>query len=126
MESYINSLPLGFETPVGIDGAHLSGGIRQRIGLARALYGDPTLLVLDEPSSSLDDIGDGCLMAALAHAKRRSATVVVVTHRPHLLDLANKLLILREGQMQAFGPRDQVMEALKNAMSRSRAGEGST
>jgi ATP-binding cassette subfamily C exporter for protease/lipase len=126
LESYINSLPLGFETPVGIDGAHLSGGIRQRIGLARALYGDPTLLVLDEPSSSLDDIGDGCLMAALAHAKRRGATVVVVTHRPHLLDLANKLLILREGQMQAFGPRDQVMEALKNAMSRSRAGEGST
>ena len=105
-------------------GANLSGGIRQRIGLARALYGDPALLVLDEPNSSLDDDGDISLMGALAQAKARGTALVVVTHRPQILDLADKLLILREGQMQAFGPREQVVEALKQAMAKARAGEG--
>jgi ATP-binding cassette subfamily C exporter for protease/lipase len=124
LDSFIDSLPLGYETPVGMDGANLSGGIRQRIGLARALYGDPALLVLDEPNSSLDDDGDTSLMGALAQAKARGTALVVVTHRPQILDLADKLLILREGQMQAFGPREQVVEALKQAMAKARAGEG--
>ena len=124
LDSFIDSLPLGYETPVGMDGANLSGGIRQRIGLARALYGDPALLVLDEPNSSLDDDGDISLMDALAQAKARGTALVVVTHRPQILDLADKLLILREGQMQAFGPREQVVEALKQAMAKARAGEG--
>ena len=124
LDSFINSLPLGYKTPVGMDGANLSGGIRQRIGLARALYGDPALLVLDEPNSSLDDDGDISLMGALAQAKARGAALVVVTHRPQILDLADKLLILREGQMQAFGPREQVVEALKQVMAKARAGEG--
>ena len=124
LDSFIDSLPLGYETPVGMDGANLSGGIRQRIGLARALYGDPALLVLDEPNSSLDDDGDISLMGALAQAKARGTALVVVTHRPQILDLADKLLILREGQMQAFGPREQVVEALKQAMAKARAGEG--
>lgn len=126
LDSFIDSLPLGYETPVGMDGANLSGGIRQRIGLARALYGDPALLVLDEPNSSLDDDGDTSLMGALAQAKARGTALVVVTHRPQILDLADKLLILREGQMQAFGPREQVVEALKQAMAKARAGEGAT
>ena len=126
LDSFIDSLPLGYETPVGMDGANLSGGIRQRIGLARALYGDPALLVLDEPNSSLDDDGDTSLMGALSQAKARGAALVVVTHRPQILDLADKLLILREGQMQAFGPREQVVEALKQAMAKARAGEVAT
>ena len=124
LESFINSLPLGCDTPVGMDGANLSGGIRQRIGLARALYGEPALLVLDEPNSSLDENGDKFLMRAMAEAKGRGAAVVVVTHRAQILELADKLLILRDGQMQAFGPREQVMEALKQAMAKIRSGEG--
>jgi len=124
LTQYIASLPLGFDTPVGIDGAQLSGGIRQRIGLARALYGDPVFLVLDEPNASLDAAGDQALLQAIAHAKARGASVVLVTHRPQILELADKLLILREGQMQAFGPRDQVMAALQQAMAKARAGDG--
>jgi ATP-binding cassette subfamily C exporter for protease/lipase len=124
LDNFIESLPLGFDTPVGIDGANLSGGIRQRIGLARALYGDPALLVLDEPNSSLDESGDKSLLSALSEAKGRGATLVVVTHRPQILELADKLLILRDGQMQAFGPREQVVEALKQAMAKARAGDG--
>lgn len=126
LDSFIDSLPLGYETPVGMDGVNLSGGTRQRIGLARALYGDPALLVLDEPNSSLDDDGDISLMGALAQAKARGAALVVVTHRPQILDLADKLLILRDGQMQSFGPREQVVEALKQAMAKARAGNGAT
>ena len=124
LDSFIDSLPLGYETPVGMDGVNLSGGTRQRIGLARALYGDPALLVLDEPNSSLDDDGDISLMGALAQAKARGAALVVVTHRPQIVDLADKLLILRDGQMQAFGPREQVVKALKQAMAKARAGSG--
>jgi ATP-binding cassette subfamily C exporter for protease/lipase len=123
LESFIESLPKGYETEVGMDGANLSGGIRQRIGLARALYGDPALLVLDEPNSSLDGEGDNFLLSALAQAKARGAALVVVTHRPQVLELADKLLILRDGQMQAFGPRDQVVEALKQAIAKSRPAE---
>jgi ATP-binding cassette subfamily C exporter for protease/lipase len=124
LTEYIATLPLGLDTPVGIDGAQLSGGIRQRIGLARALYGDPVFLVLDEPNASLDEAGDQALLLAISQAKARGASVVLVTHRPQILALADKLLILREGQMQAFGPRDQVMAALQQAMSKARAGDG--
>ena len=124
LEGFIDSLPMGYETPVGMDGTNLSGGIRQRIGLARALYGDPVLLVLDEPNSSLDETGDKSLIRALSEAKGRGATLVVVTHRPQILGLADKLLILRDGQMQAFGPREQIMEALKQAVLKARTGEG--
>ncbi len=123
LDNFIAGLPNGYETAVGMDGANLSGGIRQRIGLARALYGDPALLVLDEPNSSLDGDGDKCLMDALANAKARGAALVVVTHRPQILELADKLLILRDGQMQAFGPRDQVVAALKQAIAKPRSGE---
>jgi ATP-binding cassette subfamily C exporter for protease/lipase len=121
LDQYIASLPLGFETPVGLDGGQLSGGVRQRVGLARALYGNPVLVVLDEPNASLDEAGDEALLQAITHTKQRGASVVLVTHRPQILGLADKLLILREGQMQAFGPRDQVMEALQQAMAKARA-----
>jgi ABC-type protease/lipase transport system fused ATPase/permease subunit len=78
---------------------------------------------LDEPNSSLDGEGDNFLLSALAQAKARGAALVVVTHRPQVLELADKLLILRDGQMQAFGPRDQVVEALKQAIAKSRPAE---
>lgn len=106
-------LPQGYDTPVGIDGGALSGGQRQRIALARALYGDPVLLVLDEPNSNLDDDGEAALVAAIAAAKARGATVVFVSHSIKLVRAADKLLALRDGQMHAYGPRDQVLDFLQ-------------
>ncbi len=105
-------LPQGYETPIGEGGAALSGGQRQRIGLARALYGDPALLVLDEPNASLDEAGDQALLAALQTLKAERRTVFVVTHRSHLLALADTVLVLANGQVQAYGPREVVLKTL--------------
>ena len=113
VHALIESLPLGYETVVGPGGARLSGGQRQRIGLARALYGAPTLIVLDEPNSNLDDEGDAALARAITQASARGATVVVITHRSSVLGVAHKMLLIRDGVQQAFGPRDEVLAALK-------------
>lgn len=111
----IVALPQGYETQIGPGGARLSGGQRQRVGLARALYGHPVLVVLDEPNSSLDEEGDEMLNRAITAARSRGTTVVVVTHRMGVLSVVNKLLLLREGQQVAFGPRDEVMAAVQQA-----------
>jgi len=107
----ILDLPQGYDTEIGDGGAWLSGGQRQRIGLARALYGEPRLLVLDEPSSSLDTMAENRLIETLAALKGKT-TVVLVTHRLNLLGLADKVLLLRNGAVGSFGPRDEVMARL--------------
>ena len=110
-------LPQGYGSPVGREGSLLSGGWRQRVGLARALFGRPVFVVLDEPNSSLDEAGDAALMAAMAQLKAMGTTFVVMTHRISMLGVADKILVLREGQAQAFGPRDEVLAALRQAAS---------
>jgi ATP-binding cassette subfamily C exporter for protease/lipase len=121
LDEFIMSLPKGYDSPVGRDGAMLSGGQRQRVALARAIYGDPVLVVLDEPNSSLDEAGDAALAAAIVELKARGTTFVVMTHRTSVLAVADKMMVLRDGLMQAFGPRDEVLAALKKANEQAAA-----
>ncbi len=108
-------LPKGYETEIGEGGSHLSGGQRQRIGLARALYRRPKLIVLDEPNASLDAEGEESLLAAMARAKGWGAAVVIVAHHPRILRAVDKLLLLRDGRAELFGPRDAVLARLRPA-----------
>jgi ATP-binding cassette subfamily C protein len=108
----IGRLPLGYETRVGEGGFVLSGGQRQRIALARALFGDPRLLVLDEPNSMLDAAGEQALLDAIRAAKAAGITVVLVAHKISIMTVAHKLLVLREGTTEHFGPRAEVMRAM--------------
>jgi len=105
-------LPDGYDTEIGEGGCLLSGGQRQRIALARALYGDPRLLVLDEPNSNLDEEGDAALAAALTEIKARGVTVVIVSHRRNLISRLDRLAILRNGRIEAFGPAQLVLARL--------------
>ena len=112
-------LPNGYDTELGPRGAFLSGGQRQRIGLARALYGSPRLVVLDEPNSNLDQDGETALVEAIARAKQAGTTVVVVSHRSTLLQPIDKLGIMRDGVLERFGDRDEVLrEMAANAPQR--------
>ena len=105
-------LPKGYDTPVGEGGAVLSGGYRQRIGLARAAFGDPSFVVLDEPSSNLDQEGDVALMNCLLQLKQRGTTIVLVSHRPSTIGIVDKILLLRDGAVEMFGERAEVMAKL--------------
>ncbi len=108
-------LPKGYDTPLADGGGGLSGGQKQRLALARAMYDDPALLVLDEPNSNLDEIGEQSLVQAVLDLRRRGKTIVLITHRPSILGATNKLLVLKEGSVQAFGPTQQVMAAIQEA-----------
>ncbi len=108
----IANLPHGYETMVSADGSPLSGGQKQRIALARAFFGDPRMVVLDEPNSNLDSAGDTALVRALQHAKAQKITVITITQRPSLLNSVDKVLLLVNGTVALFGPRQDVLTAL--------------
>lgn len=117
----IASLPEGLQTRVGRDGERLSAGQRQRLALARALFGEPVFLVLDEPNSNLDEAGDQALAQAIEQRKQAGAITVVMTHRTRVLAQVDRLLVLREGAQLAFGPRDEILAQLHKAAQQARA-----
>jgi ATP-binding cassette, subfamily C, bacterial exporter for protease/lipase len=113
LHEMILRFPKGYDTSIGEAGGMLSGGQRQRLGLARAIYGDPALIVLDEPNANLDDVGEAALVQAVRGLKTRGKTVFLITHRPGAVGLADQLLVLRDGQVHLQGARDVVLAQLK-------------
>jgi PrtD family type I secretion system ABC transporter len=109
----IQHFPQGYDTHIGDGGVRLSGGQRQRIGLARAVFGNPRFIVLDEPNANLDQAGEAALAQAIETLKRSGVALIIVGHRPSTLSVANKILFLKQGRTAMFGERDQVLEALK-------------
>jgi PrtD family type I secretion system ABC transporter len=120
LDESISNLPDRYDTQVGIDGSFLSGGMRQRIGLARAIYGLPRIIVLDEPNSSLDLEGEAAFLKTLQYLKQSRCTVVLVTHRSNVMQYVDKIMILVEGRIKAFGPRDEVIASLNAAAKEKR------
>jgi ABC-type protease/lipase transport system fused ATPase/permease subunit len=114
---FILTLPNGYDTLIGERGKLLSGGQRQRIGLARAIYGNSKVVVLDEPNANLDATGEANLRQAVEIMKKQGRTVIVVTHRPGILPAVDKLAVMQAGQIASFGPRDQVLAALNKAVA---------
>jgi ATP-binding cassette subfamily C exporter for protease/lipase len=114
--------PKGYDTPIGTGGSFLSGGQRQRIALARALYGGPSFIVLDEPNSNLDDSGEAALVQAVLAQKNAGRTLIIITHRTSILSAVDKLLLMRDGTVQAFGSRQQVLDAIARAAQTAAAG----
>lgn len=111
--------PRGYDTQIGVAGGLLSGGQRQRIGLARAVYGDPALIVLDEPNANLDDVGEASLLKTVVDLKARGTTIVVIAHRTTMMGVADNILLLHDGRLNAFGPRDVVLSALRTQSTQS-------
>jgi len=125
MHEHILRLPQGYDTPLGEAGAALSGGQRQRIGLARAIYDDPALIVLDEPNSNLDDSGEAALIETIKDLKARGKTVVLITHRMGTLSVVDKVLVMQDGTVKAFGLRDEVLAPIFAARAKqTREGGG--
>ena len=109
-------LPQGYDTVLGDGGAGLSGGQRQRLGLARAMYGDPSVIVLDEPNSNLDDQGEQALLQAIVALRQQGKTIILITHRTSIIGVTNKVLFLRDGVAEVYGPTEQVLAALQQKM----------
>lgn len=120
MHELILRLPKGYDTSLGVGGSALSGGQKQRIGLARALYGDPALVVLDEPNSNLDEAGERALSETISDLTARGTTTILITHRTASLDVVQKIMVLGDGAVQAYGPRAEILAAM-----RTRAASGS-
>jgi ATP-binding cassette subfamily C exporter for protease/lipase len=114
-------LPDGYDTMLGEGGAGLSGGQKQRLGLARAMYGDPALIVLDEPNSNLDEVGEQALVHAVFDLRQRGKTIVLITHRPSAIGATTKLLMMRDGSVQLFGPTKDVLAAIAEANQKALA-----
>jgi ATP-binding cassette subfamily C exporter for protease/lipase len=112
-------LPEGYDSKLGDGGAGLSGGQKQRLGLARAMYGDPALIVLDEPNSNLDDVGEQALVSAMLDLRQRGKTIVLITHRPSAIGATTKLLVMRDGAGQMFGPTRDVLAAMNEAAQKA-------
>ncbi|MGA3682243.1 type I secretion system permease/ATPase [Pseudomonas graminis] len=117
----ILQLPDGYDTVIGSEGVNLSGGQRQRIGLARAVYGSPRLIVLDEPNSNLDEVGERALGVALQKMKETGATVFIISHRPNVLSRLDRIMVLNSGTMTMYGPRDQVIAELAQQQAKAQA-----
>ena len=115
MHDMILHFPEGYDTKLGDGGAGLSGGQKQRLGLARAMYDNPSILVLDEPNSNLDDVGENALVQAIQFMRQQGKTVVLITHKMNIIGVTNKILLLRDGVAQAYGPTGDVMKALQDA-----------
>lgn len=120
LHEMILRFPKGYDTPIGEAGQLLSGGQRQRIGLARALYGNPALLVLDEPNANLDDAGEAALLSTVRELKTRGRTVFLITHRPDAIAIADRVLLLRDGEIRMNAPRDAFLAALQAARQQPR------
>ena len=109
----------GYETDIGSSGSNLSGGQRQRIGLARAFYGNPKLVILDEPNANLDEAGELALSEALREARKKGIGVIVISHRPSVLSEVDKIMVLQDGAVASFGTKEEVqgrIRMLKNGM----------
>jgi ATP-binding cassette subfamily C protein EexD len=117
----ILQLPDGYDTVIGSDGVNLSGGQRQRIGLARAVYGSPRLIVLDEPNSNLDEVGERALSVALQKIKETGATVFIISHRPNILSRLDRIMVLNAGVITMYGAREQVIAELAQQQAKAQA-----
>jgi len=113
LHEMILRFPKGYDTPIGEAGNLLSGGQRQRIGLARAVYGDPSVLVLDEPNSNLDDAGETALTKTVLQLKAKNKTIFLITHRPSAIAVVDRIMILQDGRIMVDGPRDAVLASLR-------------
>ena len=112
LHDYIMSLKNGYETLLTEENGIFSGGQIQKLGLARAIYGEPKLVVLDEPNSNLDEKGEKAFYKTLEYLKNKSTTVVLVTHRPQVLNYVDRILVMAEGKPKLYGPRDSILEKL--------------
>lgn len=117
LHEMILRFPKGYDTPIGEAGSFLSGGQRQRIALARAVYDDPVLIVLDEPNANLDDAGELALAQTVQQLKAKGSTIVLITHRPGIVGIADHIVLMQDGQLRASGPRDAVLASLRTAQA---------